>query len=234
MKRFAKVFIAFLLLTTACATRVTKYEANPNLPVDGQINGHDYVDLGLPSHTLWATCNVGATKPEEYGGYYAWGETVPKIVYSWENYKYANGVYDKLKKYCFRSDYGSNGYTDQKNVLEKDDDPASSWGSRWCSPSKMQWDELLQNTTYSWTDRKGVGGMLFVGKNGQTLFLPAAGLYYNEEYNFSGRGGYYWSSSLGHNPSEAWHFSFNSGDYHAVGNIIRSNGFSIRPVHGAN
>ena len=84
---------------------------------NGTVNGHDYVDLGLPSGTLWATCNVGASKPEGYGNYYAWGETKTKTTYNWDTYKYANGNYDELTKYCNKSDYGNNGFTDKLTTL---------------------------------------------------------------------------------------------------------------------
>ncbi len=84
-------------------------------------NGHAYVDLGLPSGTLWATCNIGATKPEEYGDYFAWGETSTKDTYDWTTYKYSKGDEDELTKYCDDSDYGYNygynGFTDSLNTL---------------------------------------------------------------------------------------------------------------------
>ena len=119
-------------------------------------DNHTYVDLGLPSGTLWATCNVGANFPEEYGDYFAWGETQPKDTYNWSTYKYANGDYDKLTKYCNRSDYGNNGFTDNLTALQTGDDPATAnWGSGWRRPSKAQWDELLANTTNQWTAKNG-------------------------------------------------------------------------------
>ena len=85
----------------------------------GIYEGHEYVDLGLPSGTLWATCNIGADKPEDYGNYYALGETKPQSnnSYPWSSYKYANGAYDKLTKCCNKSDYGNNGFTDNQTGL---------------------------------------------------------------------------------------------------------------------
>ena len=196
--------------------------------------GHDYVDLGLPSGTLWATCNVGASKPEDYGNYYAWGETKPQAsnTYDWNTYKYANGAYDKLTKYCDKSDRGNNGFTDNLTILEPGDDAATAnWGSGWRTPTKEQWDELLANTTHQWTTQNGVEGRKFTSKkNGATLFLPAAGYPYKGKLKLAGRGGYYLSRSLfTDDPSESWCLvvldfvcSFDSW--------IRCFGRSVRPV----
>ena len=150
--------------------------------VTGSANGHEWVDLGLPSGTLWATCNVGASKPEGYGSYFAWGETKPQSsnTYNWNTYKYANGTTrddPKLTKYCSQSKYGDNGFTDDLTTLQSGDDPATAnWGSGWRTPSKSQWDELKSNTVNQWTTKNGVAGRLFTSKkNGQSVFLPAAG-----------------------------------------------------------
>lgn len=90
------------------------------------INDHEYVDLGLPSGIKWASYNVGATNPEEYGCYYAWGETVEKANYSWSTYKWCNGSYDTMTKYCIDDYYGK---VDGKAVLDPDDDVAHvKWG----------------------------------------------------------------------------------------------------------
>ena len=196
---------------------------------------HDYVDLGLPSGTLWATCNVGASSPEGYGNYYAWGETSTKSTYDWDTYKYANGNDDKLTKYCNESDYGNNGFTDNLTQLQSGDDAATSaWGSGWRTPSKTQWDELLENTTNKWTTQNGKKGRLFTSKkNGQTLFLPAAGYRWDDELNSAGDDGYYWSSSLDtDSPDSAWYFRFSSyGTY--VGSSGRSHGRSVRAVRSS-
>ena len=192
---------------------------------------YDYVDLGLPSGTLWATCNLGASKPEDYGNYYAWGETETKKRYSWENYEHGNGNSrsKKLSKYCDISSEGYNGYTDSLTELQMGDDPAASnWGNGWRTPSKAQWDELLANTTQKWTKQNKVNGCLFTSKaNGQTLFIPAAGCY---EYRDCLAGGYYWSRSLHTvSPYYVWYLNFNSDDCN-VSNYIRFYGFSVRPV----
>lgn len=192
---------------------------------------HEYVDLGLPSGTLWATCNVGANSPEEYGDYFAWGETQPKTTYDWSTYKY--GDYE-LTKYCNDSYYGYNGYTDNLTVLQPGDDAATAnWGNGWCMPTYGQWEELYQNTTHTWTTQNGVNGRLFTATNGNSLFLPAAGYRWDDElYNVGSYGGY-WSSTLyTGRPVRAWTFYFNS-DYYDMGHSDRFYGSSVRAVHSA-
>ena len=205
-----------------------------SVTASASFNGHEYVDLGLPSGTLWATCNVGAAKPEGYGNYYAWGETKPQAgnAYSWSSYKYANGSYDRLTKYCNKSEYGNNGFTDNLTTLQSGDDPAvANWGSGWRTPSKSQWDELIANTTNQWTTRNGVSGRLFTSKkNGQTLFLPAAGRRGGGELDSAGSCGNYWSRSLNTDyPGLARHLYFLS-DRCNVSTNGRIGGFSVRPV----
>ena len=198
---------------------------------------HDYVDLGLPSGTLWATCNVGASKPEDYGDYYAWGETQTKTIYNWETYKYANGKYDKLTKYCNKSDYynksdyGDNGFIDNLSILQGSDDAATAkWGSGWRTPSMAQWEELKNNTKHEWTTRNGKQGCLFTAKNGKSVFLPAAGDRWDSELTDAGARGNYWSRSLTTAvPSSAYRLCFYS-DFCGISNYTRSNGFSVRPV----
>lgn len=191
-------------------------------------NNHKYVDLGLPSGTLWATCNVGASKPEGYGNYYAWGETKTKTTYDWNSYKHAKGG-NKLTKYCNSSDEGNNGFTDKLTTLQASDDPATSWGSGWHSPSKAQWEELINNTTNKWTTRSGVSGILFTARNGRTLFLPAAGCREQSEF-YPGPGGHYWSRSLYvDNSVYAWEIVFDPGNCFVAGNF-RYSGLSVRPV----
>ena len=204
----------------------------------GTANGHEWVDLGLPSGTKWATCNIGASKPEDYGNYYAWGETQTKSVYSWESYRYAQGTSWKdhrLTKYCNNSSYGNNGFTDNLTTLQGSDDPATAnWGSGWHTPSKTQWDELLANTINQWTTRNGVAGRLFTSKkNGKTLFLPVAGNRYDGNLSGAGSRGYYWSRSLSSDgvdgPADAWYLYFFSDGC----NMTRSGrhyGRSVRPV----
>ena len=203
--------------------------------VTGTLNGHDYVDLGLPSGTLWATCNLGAEKPENYGNYYAWGETQPKDYYYWSTYKYCGDEgRTTLTKYCCDSVYGYNGYTDNLTVLLPEDDVAKvNWGNDWRMPTKEEWQELNNNTTSFWTTLSGVNGRLFTASNGNSLFLPAAGSRWANEFDDAGCHGFFLSSSLDmRDPSCAWYFYFNS-NYHAVDGRYRVGGYTVRPVCSA-
>ncbi|MBR6128146.1 MAG: Ig-like domain-containing protein [Bacteroidaceae bacterium] len=176
-----------------CQVRVVKDNS-------GTINGREYVDLDLPSGTLWATCNVGANSPEEYGDYFAWGETAPKDEYNWSTYKWCNGSYVTMTKYCTHSEYGYNGFTDGKTELDPEDDAATAnWGSSWRMPSMNQTQELCNSnyTTSEWTTQNGVNGRKITSKsNGNSIFLPAAGYRHDDEPGYAGSTGLYWSSSL--------------------------------------
>ena len=122
---------------------------------------HDYVDLGLPSGTLWATCNVGASAPEEYGDYFAWGEITPKNIYDWSTYKWCNGSENSITKYCTNSEYGYNGFRDGKKQLDLEDDAAYVyWGSHWRIPTEDQLDELIDECTWTWTTQNGINGRM--------------------------------------------------------------------------
>ena len=192
---------------------------------------HAYVDLGLPSGLLWATCNVGANAPEEYGDYFAWGETTPKDTYNWGTYQYCNGSSSTLTKYCNNSSFGYNGFTDDLTTLLPEDDAATAnWGSGWRMPTKAEFEELYNNTTVTWTQQNGVNGRLFTASNGNSLFLPAAGYRYGGSLYDAGSDGYYWSSSFyTENPYYAWRLGFYSG-YAWVSGFYRYNGYSLRPV----
>ena len=196
---------------------------------------HEYVDLGLPSGTLWATCNVGASKPEDYGDYFAWGETKKKDFYDWDTYKHAKGI-DKLTKYCNGSICGYNGFAHTLTELQPIDDPATAnWGNGWRTPKKEQWDELMAHTNRECTTMNGVEGWLFTSKrNGNSLFLPAAGYRDNSDLDRAGSWGYYWSSSLftGY-PYNAWYFSFNSDYCYMMSGGGRNFGLSVRGVRSA-
>ena len=189
-------------------------------------NGHEYVDLGLS--VKWATCNVGASKPEEYGDYFAWGETQPKSTYNWRTYKYCNGSSTSLTKYCTNSSYGT---VDNKTILEAADDAArANWGGSWRMPTREEQDELRQQCTWTWTTQNGVNGYKVTGTNGNSIFLPAAGDRYDRSLGDAGCIGYYWSSSLNTgSPSSAWSVDFYSGYVGRYG-YDRSYGFSVRPV----
>ena len=193
----------------------------------------DCVDLGLPSGILWATCNMGAATPEGFGDYFAWGETKTKTTYCWSTYKYCNKGegWNTLTKYCNDTYYGYNGFADNLITLQPSDDAAIvNGGIGWRMPVGLEWEELYQNTTHTWTTQNGVNGRLFTASNGNSLFLPAAGCRLGDEFNFVGLIGGYWSSSLDTvHPSSAWYFSFGSGDY-GMGGGGRSFGLSVRPV----
>ena len=230
MQKLTKTIAALMLaIPVVCAAGCKKHNDG-----NGSYNGHDYIDLGLPSGTMWATCNVGADTPEGYGDHFAWGETQPKSYYEWTTYKYANGNHDKLTKYCNNSGYGYEGFTDNLTMLLAEDDAATTnWGNGWRMPTKEEWLELCQNTTNTWTTRNGVYGRLFTASNGNSLFLPAAGSRWGGYLDDAGSGGYYWSSSLNtSNPYDAWYFNFNSGNYSMYDND-RDNGRSVRAVRSA-
>ena len=191
----------------------------------------EWVDLGLPSGTLWATCNVGASSPEGYGDYFAWGETVPKDYYDGSTYKWCNGDYNKLTKYCTNSSDGYNGFTDGKTELDPEDDAAYvNWGSSWRMPTTEQQRELINNCSSVWTTLNGVNGRLFTGPNGNTLFLPAAGGRWGESLDYAGSWGHYWSRTLGSGgPRIAYYLYFISGDVDWY-IYYRYLGFSVRAV----
>lgn len=201
-----------------------------NIDVNGFFNGHEYVDLGLPSGTLWATCNVGADAPEDYGSYFAWGETQPKRFYDWSSYKYSMDN-DKLTKYCSFSDYGYNGFTDNLTTLQASDDAATvNWGNGWRMPTWEEWQELFDNTTYIWTTQNGVDGQLFTASNGNGLFIPAAGIRDDGSSEFTGSYGIYWLSSLYYYPSMADALQIGLDEYYGSD---RCWGQSVRPVRSA-
>ena len=192
----------------------------------------EYVDLGLPSGLKWATCNVGATKPEEYGDYFAWGEVEPKTTYTWSTYKYGKAV-DQLTKYCNDSKYGKDGFTDNKIVLDPEDDAATAnWGGAWRMPTKIEQDELRNNCIWDWITQNGVKGYKVTGPNGNSIFLPAAGYRNGTSLSGAGSSGYYWSSSLRtSNPDYAYYVRFYSSDVYWDYDY-RYYGFIVRPVYG--
>lgn len=211
-------------------------ESNDNggdsdLPTPGP--GLSWVDLGLPSGLLWASCNVGAAKPESLGNYYAWGETWDKFYYRWNTYYYGSDSF-QLTKYCSDSSYGYNGFTDTLTILKHYDDVAIfrlGYGAR--IPTREEWQELIDNTTSKWTTFNDVNGLRFTASNGNSIFLPAAEYFNYECYYAIGTCGRYWSASLDTDcPSNAWCFDFYSGGW-SMRNIYRYYGQSVRPVRNA-
>ena len=213
---------------------------NPNLNTGGRSYGlairavkmaePEAVDLGLPSGLKWASFNLGATAPEEYGAYYAWGEITVKDEYSWDTYKWsANGESNDITRYCpnntLGSEYWASGVPDSKTTFKDydyaDDAARQQLGGKWRMPTRQEWDELIDNTTRSWTTLNNVNGCLFTATNGSSsIFLPVAG------YQFC-----YWSSSLYEaSPDNAWEASFSSGGVAHIGSMSRNSGLSVRPV----
>ena len=228
--------IAAMMLMMIFAVSCNK----PDEPNNGENNGindtieaHEYVDLGLPSGTLWAICNVGATNPEDIGDYFAWGETVTKNVYDWNGYKYG-GIVNELfamSKYCTDSIYGLDGFVDNRMVLEPCDDAATAnWGSDWRMATKEEWEELYRKTSCTWTTQNGVEGRLLTGVNGNSIFLPATGFRLDGEL-FGPALGIYWSSSLHTDFNErGWSFHFEGENCHVCGTYERNRGQVVRAV----
>ena len=197
----------------------------PEIPTNTE-NGHEYVDLGLS--VKWATCNVGASQPEEYGDYFAWGETQTDAAYNWNLYEWCLGTDTSISKYCTDSFYGT---VDGKTVLEASDDVATvKWGGAWRMPTKEEQDELRERCTCTWTTQNGVNGYQVTGPNGNSIFLPAAGYCFDSSIENVGSYGYYWSSSLFTNDSRrAYELAFYS-DVVGWSEVNRNYGQSVRPV----
>lgn len=239
MNGFMKAAAALMLMIVVMFAAGCKPEDSPNNGGGGSngggtYNGHGYVDLGLPSGTLWAICNVGANAPEEYGDYFAWGETSTKTKYNWSTYQLCDGK-QKLIKYCNKSHYGYNGFTDTLTVLQPMDDAATAnWGNGWCIPTADQWKELRDNTITAWTTQNGVEGRLLTALNRNTLFLPATGCRLGGWLHYAGSYGNYWSGSLNtDHPISTWSFYFYSDGYSVCDSCDRFYGFSVRPVRSS-
>ena len=236
---------------------VNMYLNGGSSQTDGQTaEGHEYVDLGLS--VKWAKCNIGAENPENYGAYFAWGETEPKDNYSWENYKWCNGSQTTLTKYNIDSDYGT---VDNLTTLEiADDAAAANWGGAWRMPTYNELSALLDSCYWEWTtnyNSKGSGYIVYKVKNpddmgvkktqGSTvttsatyslsdahIFLPAAGFREDAYLYVQSMYGYYRLASLDENyPSSAWYAYFGSGSVGRGGGRYggRNRGCSVRPVH---
>lgn len=177
----------------------------------GNYNGHEYVDLGLPSGLKWATMNVGANSPSDYGQYFAWGETVQKYDFN-EN----NSV-------TYNRTMGQIGGNPQYDVAR------ASWGGSWRLPTKEEFEELKKNCTWVFTTQGVHNGFLVTGPNGKQIFLPAAGSRYGTSLSEAGSHGGYWSSSPNGSIS-AYILSFGSIGHYLVISLWRDGGHSVRPV----
>jgi len=180
--------------------------------LSGVINGHEFVDLGLPSGLKWATCNVGATTPEDYGNYYAWGETTTKTSYTLQN-SVTFGLY--------MGDISGNATYDAARA---------NWGSTWRMPTKAEMEELRDNCTWIWTSQNGVNGCRVTGPNGNSIFLPAAGHCDGSLREYVGGYGYYWSSTPYTTTVDAYGLSFCSAYHHVNWGNGRYDGRTVRPV----
>lgn len=201
-------------------------------PISPSPTSGDWIDLGLPSGLLWYSVNLGATAPEEYGDYYAWGETHPKNVYNWRSYAYATtnakGKLENLTKYNTSTEFGT---IDNLTTLQASDDVATQQlGSDARIPTIVEWRELFNNTTVEWTSINGVKGRKFTSTNGKSLFLPAAGNRLDTIFNGADTLGYYRSASLYESsPFFVWYIGFHS-DYQVEGCCYRCDGRSVRAV----
>ena len=178
----------------------------------GMINGHEYVDLGLPSGLKWATCNVGASRPEDYGDYYAWGETLLKPIYE---------------------EFTSITYGKRLGNISKDhryDVARSEWGSSWRLPTKGECEELLKKCKWEWTVVGGHNGYRVTGPNGNFIFLPATGMNFGSCVVIEDEFGYYWTASpIRRGATKAYTLVIHAG-YHSVDGYIRYRGQGVRPV----
>ena len=235
----AKLYISSTGQLTALqpceATITVRCQANPMIYDTCQVTvtggssdpGEEVVDLGLPSGLKWRGWNVGASKPEEYGNYYAWAETSPKSSYSSSNYKYKATDYgDGMIVYAKYDPTPIHG--DGKTVLEPEDDAASvNLGNGWRTPTFNEFKELRENCTWTWTTRNGVNGMLVTGPNGKSIFLPGGGWYTNTTLTGKTTYGSYWTATGSGDIAHAVDFAKGYVDK-AV--LARSDGRSVRPV----
>lgn len=218
------LFIAFCMLT--CGIEISAQT------VSGIIDGHDYVDLGLPSGTKWATCNVGAEKTIDFGEYFAWGETKPKTQYGLASYVLKIDNKPTYTKYVSNEYFGS---VDNKIILESTDDAANViWGGKWRMPTLEEQQELIEGCEWVWTDNYNgtkISGKIGISKkNENTIFLPAAGYKQMNGLEDAGEGGYYWSSSLDpDNSYNAYRLDFGDGIF-LNEETSRFTGRSIRAV----
>lgn len=200
---------------------------------DGQ-----WIDLGLPSGILWAAYNVGASSPVANGDYFAWGETQTKEEYSAATYKYcryhSGSERYYFTKYCNKSFEGYEGFTDNLTILESSDDAATAqWGGGARTPTKEDWQELLDNTTEQIVEVNGAKGCLFTASNGRNIFVPIAGNYSPYHITDGFRGSYLSSSLDTSNPQHNYYLSCGGERASVSPNGDRTKGTVVRPVRSA-
>ena len=223
-------------------------DKSPSVAPAIQPNGDYAVDLGLS--VRWATCNVGATTPEGYGDYFAWGDTATyykpgyaredpqahwkegKTGYNWSSYKYCYGTYNTLTKYCNKSSYGN--VDSDTTILLVDDVAHYKWGGNWRMPTKAELKELSDSCDWTWVTQNGVNGWRVTSRKylSRSIFLPAAGYRIGTLLDGVGSDGSYWSSSLDtSDPDQAWELGFGcDSDDRDTYNYDRTYGQSVRPV----
>lgn len=210
-----KLYFLMLAILFACFSLFNSCVPDPD---DGdEQTGHGYVDLGLPSGLKWATCNIGAKTPEDYGEYFAWGETNPKAEYTEEN---------------------SVTYGEQMGDISGNaqyDAATANWGGGWRMPSKAEMQELVDHCEWEWTQLNGVNGARVIGPNGSCIFLPAAGYRLGSSLLDAGDSGFYWSStpddySIFGSGNAASNLYFYFGHETVYSSGIRSLGQPVRPI----
>lgn len=236
---FAMFAVAMTLSFSACGDDDDDGKGSSKQPTEKPLTPEGKkvvaVDLGLPSGTLWADRNVGAENPEDYGSYFAWGETEPKDKYTWSTYKWGKSE-KELVRYCNKAEYGKEGYTDSETELLPEDDAASyKLGGKWIMPTLADVNELVNNTDHKWESNyngTGVSGFKFTNKNDASkyIFLPAAGSRKDMSVNGDGLDGYYWSRTLSTgNPRHAQCLYFYTS-YVSWSNFNRYFGHTVRPI----
>ena len=190
-------------------------------------NNHPHqIDLGLS--VKWTCCNVGASSPASYGGYYAWGETSEKSNYTWSTYKWCGGSETSMTKYCTSSYYGT---VDDKTILESSDDAAAmNWGLYYRTPTEVEFTELKNNCTWTWVTIGSVPGYKVTGSNGNSIFLPAGGFRSDTRLHLKEEYGYYWSSTLGNGYNAAAEELLFVSDKVYQNGTERYHGNHVRPV----
>ena len=199
---------------------VSSHTEKPHIEIGCPDDHHPHaIDLGLPSGTKWACCNVGASKPVEYGGYYAWGETEEKDYYDWKTYSFCDG--NSYSCYSIGDDIAGTQY-DVAHVR---------WGDSWKMSSIEQIQELCENCSWQWLSINGINGQLVTGPNGNIIFLPASGRYFQDKFLYDGVEGEYWSSSISPDAKQdARLLSFSPNVWTWISLISRAFGQTVRPV----
>ena len=217
MKKIFLLTLSLMFIGTVGNANVNQKDNDDKTPA-----GVEAVDLGLS--VKWANMNVGATKPSGFGTYFAWGEIKPKQVYSWGTYVWSRGDTQFLLKY---------NVTDRVSRLAPSDDAArANWGGDWRMPTADEYEELINNCKWEWTNKDGINGYKVTSKkNGKSIFMPITGFRYYEGVQFRAIKGVYWTSELYTvTPTKAWclEFDFSNVELH-FGNLS-SNRFSGRCI----